>query len=224
MDKPKKQDTEVPADTSVEVACGSCSRETHYKVLAETRTHHEYGAGAVDYYQTYQIVQCNGCLTISFREISECSEDMDYDEEGQAFLKQTVRLFPNRVAGRPEMDNVEFLPQGVYRIYQETHAALCAELPIMAGFGLRAIVEAVCKEEKIGGGNLQEKIDQLVLSGHVSTAGGKILHSLRFMGNAAAHQMKAHSQREINAAFNVIEHMLQGVYILPKMASELPSK
>jgi len=138
-------------------------------------------------------------------------------------LIPTKKYFPSRIAGRSEMNGVYHLPQGVYAIYAEAHAALCAELTIMTGFGIRAIVEAVCKEQSASGRNLQEKIDSLLALGLITESGKSILHNLRFMGNAAAHEMKAHRPEELNAAFDVIEYLLQGVYVLPKTAATLPS-
>jgi hypothetical protein len=44
------------------------------------------------------------------------------------------------------------------------------------------------------------------------------------LGNAAAHEMKAHNTKELNAAFDVVEYLLRGVYILPKQAENLPSR
>jgi hypothetical protein len=100
---------------------------------------------------------------------------------------------------------------------------LCAELSIMAGFGIRAIVEAICKDNEMEGRNLQQKIDSLVNAGLITQAGATILHNLRFMGNAAAHEMKAHAPKELNAAFDAVDYLLKGVYILPKQAQNLPS-
>jgi hypothetical protein len=50
----------------------------------------------------------------------------------------------------------------------------------------------------------------------------EILHDLRFMGNKAAHEVKAHSTQELNLAFDVVEHLLKTVYILPEQAKRLP--
>ena len=121
------------------------------------------------------------------------------------------------------MQDAYSLPHGVYKIYEETHGALCADLTVMVGFGIRAIVEAVCIDKNMSGKNLQEKIYSLVDQGLITQAGSTILHSLRFMGNAAVHEMKSHSKKELNAAFDVVEYLLQGVYILPKQAENLPS-
>lgn len=92
----------------------------------------------------------------------------------------------------------------------------------MTGFGIRAIVEAVCNDKHIVGHNLQLKIDGLRDAGHITKAGALILHNLRFMGNEAAHELKAHERNELKAGFSVLEHLLQGVYVLPQQAKGLP--
>jgi hypothetical protein len=122
------------------------------------------------------------------------------------------------------MNEVQLLSPEVHRVYQEAHAALCAELPIMAGLGVRTLVEAVCRDKKMKGRDLKEQINALQAAGFITPDGGEILNHLRQMGNAAAHEMKAHTQGEINAAFDVLEYLLQGVYVIPKLAERLPEK
>jgi hypothetical protein len=224
MDEPYSQETEIPDLKISAIPCGSCDRETRHKVLAETKVHWEYGQGMVDVWCNYQIVQCQGCLTISFCDISACSDDEIYEGDGTSYLPEIRKFYPSRIAGRPQMQEVQLLPFGVQQIYEEAHGALCAELQIMAGFGIRAIVEAVCKEREVRGSNLKERIDSLADAGFITPEGAKIFHHLRFMGNAAAHDMKAHAPSEMNAAFDVIEYLLQGVYVLPRQAEMLPRR
>lgn len=222
MEESSKFETKIPKDSFANIACGQCDRSTRHQVLSEATTHWE--DRSVGGWVAYQLVQCQGCLTVSFCEASSCSEDVDYDDSGTAYYPVTRKLYPSRIAGRPMMREAHLLPHGVYAIYEEAHGALCAELRVMAGFGIRAIVEAVCKDKGMTGQFLQDKIDSLAVEGFITKAGTKILHSLRFMGNAAAHEMKSHSPTELNAAFDVVEHLMYGVYVLPKQADQLPDK
>src|SRR5262249_45703468 len=116
------------------------------------------------------------------------------------------------------------LPHLIYRIYEETHSALSNEELILAGIGIRAIVEAVCTHSGLTTGNLQSKIDSLKNAGTVTADGAKILPSLRFMGNAAAHETKAHKPVELGTAFEVVENILFNSLILPLRATKLPKK
>ena len=44
------------------------------------------------------------------------------------------------------------------------------------------------------------------------------------MGNDAAHEVKAHKIEELTIALGVVEYLLQGVYVIPKRAAQLPKK
>src|SRR5690606_22268304 len=111
---------------------------------------------------------------------------------------------------------------GVAAIYRETVAAFVAHLPISGGLGLRAIIKSVCTDYSIQGRHLEGRIDGLQSSGLITPAAATILHSLRFMGNAAAHEMKAHSTEEIANALDIVEILLQNVYVLPQLAKAVP--
>jgi len=152
---------------------------------------------------------------------STCSEDWVYDRNGDSELKVTRELFPSRVAGRKMLPDYYYLPSDVQSIYREAHAAFCSSLPIMAGFGARAIIEAVCRDKSINKGNLEKKIDQLATDGHITVEGAKILHSLRVLGNDAAHEMKVSTDEALSAAFDVVDYLLTGVYVLPRRAKKL---
>ena len=142
-------------------------------------------------------------------------------ETEQPELVPTDKFYPSRIVGRAELDGVYELPHGLARVYRETHAAICNNLNILAGIGMRAIVDAVCAEKAAKGRGLEKRIDDLVNLGLITSDGAKILHSIRLMGNKAAHEAKANTQAELGIALDVIEHLLRGVYVLPKRASKL---
>jgi Domain of unknown function (DUF4145) len=213
------------SDSEVWVACGSCDRVTHHKALAVVDSQDESPGGEVTVWQSYMIVVCQGCRTVSFCVESTCSEEIDYDPDtGDEFLVKSYELYPSRAAGRPEMDSIHEVPFGICNVYRETRVALCSDQPILAGIGIRAIVEAVCNDRGATGKNLEERIDSLATMKIVTEDGAKILHSLRFMGNSAAHEVKAHKIEELDIAFGVVEYLLQGVYVMPKQAAKLPKQ
>ena len=218
--RPQGTTVNNPDTEYVEVSCGECAHATRHKILTEVRDHLD--DGDITLWRQFQVVQCQGCLEVSFCEASQFSEDMDVDENGETFIPTTRKLFPNRTTGRPLMNEVQLLSPEVYRVYQEAHAALCAQLPIMAGLGVRTLVESVCRDKKMKGRDLKERISALQAAGFITPDGAEILNHLRQMGNAAAHDMKAHTPNEINAAFDVLEYLLQGVYVIPKLAERLP--
>lgn len=78
----------------------------------------------------------------------------------------------------------------------------------------------VCKDKNAAGGDLFAKINSLVVLGVLTKDGANILHKLRTLGNNAAHEVKPHTPKELGLAFDVVDHLLLGVYILPEHAKQ----
>jgi hypothetical protein len=217
-----KSDTKIvdPKDKELWAPCSSCSGKTAHRCLTEVDvSDHDLKydvQGCIQYYA----IQCGGCKTISFCKESQFSEDWDFDEEGNHYLTTTQKVYPSRIEGRPLLEDISLIPHGIAEIYQETHEALAGQQPILTGVGLRAIVEAVCKTEGISG-KLLTAIDQLETKGLLTNSGVQILHHIRLLGNDAAHEVKANGQAELLAAFEVIEHLLRTIYVIPAKAEKL---
>jgi hypothetical protein len=79
----------------VEIPCGECAHETRHRVLTEVSD--RLDDGDMTLWRQFEVVQCQGCLSVSFCEASQFSEDMDVDENGQEFIPTTRKLFPSRV-------------------------------------------------------------------------------------------------------------------------------
>jgi hypothetical protein len=200
------------------VACSFCNRETSHKVLAEFEWTFPTIEHEPQFWKNYLTILCQGCKTLSFCLESRDTESWDYDRNGNPVPVVERELFPRRLAGRPPLKNARFLSEHIFGIYKETHDALCNRQPVLTGLGIRAIVEAVCKEKVGDQGDLKKKIDRLAAAGLVSPDQAKLLHELRFMGNYAAHEVKVHSAGELDLAFDVVEHLLQGGYLLSAAA------
>lgn len=201
--------------------CIKCAGKTAHKVMASfdergTENDHEH---SFSWDVHHQIVQCLGCKTISFRKATTNSEDytqVDHDKWDYCVVEE---LYPSRIEGRKGMDDkIHYLPANVMQIYNETLLALANQAPILAGIGLRALLETVCKEKKATGSNLLEKIDNLVTAKILTPMSATILHKIRTLGNSAIHEVKPHSEKQLGLAMDIIEHMLNDVYILPKQA------
>lgn len=207
--------------------CLQCEGNTFHRVVRAAEYISEYGDSqfSMTAWDEYQVVECLGCRTHSFRQCHRDTESIDHDPETQeTFLEESVELFPNREKGRSEVDGVNHLPLPIKRVYGETLTALRNAMPVLAGIGIRAIVETVCKDRGAPGNNLEQRIDGLVAQGVLTHAGAEILHGLRIMGNSAAHEVKPHSMPDLNAAMDVIDYVLTGVYILSEKAANLPRR
>jgi hypothetical protein len=202
--------------------CGECDRETKHSVLESATQERNVPGSEFRIVEKYQIVQCKGCETITFRISRINTQDSVWDEATDSEIHhERIELYPNRVAGRHKLRESPILSFEVGGIYDETHRALCGNQPILAGIGMRALIEAVCMEKGAKGGNLRDKIDALVGMGILTPNAAQILQTLRGLGNAAAHQVKPPDERALNIAMDVVEHLLRDVYILPRITGEL---
>jgi hypothetical protein len=214
--------TSVTRDLSaghvIDVPCTNCHISTKHIIIASADVDGtEVVSSEFDYgwRDTLQIIQCRGCETVSFRHVHSNSEDGYYGDNTGFEPYEDVKLCPNRDEERLPMKDIRLLPINVMRIYDETLKALNSDLSVLTGIGVRALLETICKDKNAPGSDLYKKIDALVTTGVLTREGAQILHKIRSLGNKSAHEVKPHSSAELVLALDVIEHVLQGVYVLP---------
>lgn len=202
------------------IPCIRCANPTNHVVVAQAeRSLNDENAF---YSEHFEIVQCCGCDSISFRADWQSSEDMEVDDDGVQVAVVHEELFPSRNQGRKLLRDLHFVPGAVVQIYRETYFAICNEQRILAGIGIRALVEAVCKQKAAGGHDLQKRIDDLAAKGILTKDSAEVLHACRFLGNEAAHEVKPPDPSVLAAAMDVAEHLLLTVYVMPEVAKRLP--
>jgi len=215
-------ETEITKDDGVgeeiEATCAKCGDGKTHVIRSSIKEYnadeHHHGA-SFEWIDKYQVIQCGGCKNYSFRKTQSNSEDYDpYTRDHP----EVVTLYPSRIKGRAPVNDHKLLPAALQQIYLETLKALNSDQPVLAGIGIRAIVEAVCKDQNATENKLEKKIDELVAKQVLTRAGADILHKLRILGNKAAHDVKPHDVQQLGFAFDVIDNLVSSVYILPHHA------
>lgn len=196
------------------IYCGQCRRRTNHGVLHEAAE----GSERDDDYQwcsTHYFAQCAGCNAYCYAIVTETEDSWD-PHTGE--MEATWRVFPKPVDGRSLMENSDLLPFRVSAIYREVIEAINAKLTLLSAIGLRALIEAICKERNVTGSNLQARIDGLATHGVLSANAADVLHGIRFLGNHAAHEIRKAPPGEILAALEIAESMLKSIYVVPHLA------
>lgn len=204
------------SDKHVKSYCRDCCKKTNHNILSE---HHESHRDEYCYDIIYQIVQCLGCDIKSFRNVFY---DLDaayptYDDQWE--VPEDITIYPKAVEGHKEIQNFWELPEIVRTIYSEVITALQENSKVLAGLGLRAVVEAVCNDLNISGRSLEVRINKLSSSGYISRNDAERLHGIRFMGNDAAHDIKMPKDTTLSVALQIVEHLIASVYILENKAN-----
>jgi hypothetical protein len=161
----------------------------------------------------HSVVKCRGCNTVSFRQVFHDYEGAYPGENDEWVVPTEVETYPKAKTGNLKATH---LPDIVASIYQETCDAYRDGALTLAGIGFRATIEAICNDQGILGKELSTRINNLASKGLISKKDSTRLHSIRFMGNDAAHDIKKPSQKTLQAALVIVEHLITTVYIIDR--------
>lgn len=196
--------------------CRVCCRRNNNKILSSHDEAHR------DDYQcdiSYQIVECLGCNTKSFREVFYDLQSAYPTHDNGWEVPKNITSYPKVIEGHKETNDFFVIPNIVNTIYKEVLQALRDDSKVLAGLGLRAAVEAICNDLNIIGRNLEVRINKLITLGCISKNDAERLHGIRFMGNDAAHEIKTPTDGALSVALQIVEHLITSVYVLEKRAN-----
>lgn len=209
-------------DRTYRIVCRECARKTLHSVVCsyneDGSVESKYGNILIDWGCKNQIIQCLGCETVSFRKVAWNSECMDPYNDAPVY---DFTYYPAHSEGLTGAIEQDWLPLQLQSIYKETIFSIENNQYILAGVGIRAIVEAICKEKNVVGRDLYKKINSLKEEDIVTPDGAHILHKLRVLGNDAAHEVKAHTSDQLELAMKIINHMLEATYIIPSRVQQV---
>jgi hypothetical protein len=210
-----------------DVECLRCRVSTKHTILATHVTRWSDDESDVSGGAHHDLMACNGCGSVTYRETSWFSE-----EPGNA-----ITLLPSRGGRLPRQ--YENLPYGspLEAVYRQTITAYNQQLSTLAGAGVRLLIEGICKDQGIAGGNvtdkhgvttrknnLEGKINGMAEQGRIGTKQAEILHEIRFLGNDAAHELDQPSRSVLTSALDIAEHILAQVYQHPENAKTLAER
>ncbi|WP_186381671.1 DUF4145 domain-containing protein [Yersinia massiliensis] len=224
-------------DKLIREICNRCNRETRHKVVTSYEKNGEEDCGGgytIDWYNSFQIIQCQGCDDLSFRKESYFSEYVHAISEDECVDGTEVTLYPERTEHMRVAKDFTNVPFQLKNIYKESIETFNNDSFILTAAGLRALIEGLCSYLEILDGpipsdnetvkrksNLEGKIFGLSEKGHLTAAGAKFLHEHRFMGNDAVHSLKKPSREDLSVAIELLEHSLDAIFELPVKAEEL---
>lgn len=238
-------DTNKTKDQKIRVHCSQCKVETNHIVLQSVDSE---VSEVVDYYEgepvtiawsdNYQIIECQGCDTKSFRHVSWFSEAEQQVGPNEWDSGTSIWLYPKRSDRTRPIKDYQNVPNTLRRIYRETLECFNSDSFTLCAGGLRAVIEGICSDRQVvdgpvqvqqkGGGtqtvrrkNLEGKIAGLCERGVLTQANTVSLHEHRFLGNEALHELDQPSRDELALAIDILEHTLEALYDMPDKAEAL---
>jgi hypothetical protein len=223
----------------VKTYCNKCKVRINHKILVtlDSKSHdlvgrdmtidgkiHEYFFDSAD---SYQIIECVGCNSKSFREVCWCSEWQDFDNPG---ISET--LFPSPEEYLRAVKEFLEIPFHIKEIYSQTIIAFNNNLWVLSAAGIRSIIEGICKQKGIvtvdkifinkkgieiirKSKDLYDKIERLNELGIITSQQKSSLHELRYLGNTALHELDVPLEDDLILGIDIIENMLQNIFEIP---------
>jgi hypothetical protein len=189
-----------------DIFCNTCKNETHHFCAADQyRRYPEFdNYGNFLFVETvgYRMWVCAGCETGT---LEKYYIDLNDVEDATGY-------FPERSALHVEQKKFKQLPKQLDTIYRETLSAYNNKLHLLCAVGIRALLEGICANKGVGGSNLEKKIENMstILPANIVSN----LHSLRFIGNEAAHELSSPKLDELRLAIEISEDLLNFLYEL----------
>lgn len=193
--------------------CNECRRKTWHKLLKEA---HDDGSEPYDgeyriwWHIVHQMFECCGCKAVVVRRSHEFSE-WDYPD---------VRFFPPRVS-RHKPDWFYKVPASLQSLLTEVYQSLDADTRALPLMGARALLDMVIVDKVGDVGTFSEKLKNLETQGFISQKNREILDAALEAGSAAAHRGYAPKMDDVHAVMDIVENLLQAIYVLDKVALEI---
>ncbi len=195
------------------VHCNMCGQKTKHrllKVATDRGREEQESAGEVSWETTNEMLECCGCANVVLRRTDWFSEDPD--------LK--VRYFPPAASRTPPRWDYK-LPTSLQLLLDEVYRSLDADNVRLPMMGARALIDMVATEKVGDVGSFGQKLKKLENDGFVSPKNREVLEAALDVGSAAAHRGHAVSASQANDVMDIVENLLQAVYVFSDVARKL---
>lgn len=221
---PPTSDTASKIDQIIKAHCNKCHGTTNSWVRAN---HTVNGSdGSISWSNSYEVLQCCGCDTLSVRHEHWFSEwdQMDYDENGQLVMRPGIKETyypPPTVRTKPTWsDNID---DDVLRdVLDELYSALNVGLNVLSSVGARTLLDRagylLIGDPK---GGFEGKLSALVTGGFISSQEKETLDAVADAGNASAHRGYTPTAERLGHIVDIIENFLHRTFVLTPAAKDI---
>ena len=197
----------------VKVHCNDCGHQTKHLVLAVREQHGEDeidSVGPLSWNMKFEMLECCGCDAIVLRRTFDFSEDPE----------PRITYFPPLVSRRMPVW-VSKLDWNFRFLIEEVYQALHADSRRLAMMGAGTLLDMVIRDKVGDKGPFEAGLDALENQGYVSKLNRDFLEAALEGRHAAAHRGHQPKAADVNTAMDIIENLLQAVYVLAPAAAEL---
>ena len=113
------------------------------------------------------------------------------------------------------------IPGSMLSLFKEIYNSLAADTRALPMMGARALLDMVIVDKVGDVGTFNDKLKALESQGFISKKNRETLDAALDAGSAAAHRGYAPKLEEVHAVMDIVENLLQAIYVLDKIAVEI---
>jgi hypothetical protein len=134
------------------------------------------------------------------------------------------RTAPVDAAENIQQKWISKLPGKLAQLLYEVHVAIDHRLYTLTSMGLRALIDTVILDKVGDAGTFKDKLKALQSAGFIAAHQLETLGAAIDAGNASAHRGFTPEEQDITTVQEIVEHLLQSVYVHPEKARELAQR
>jgi Domain of unknown function (DUF4145) len=200
--------------------CRQCGGERYHTTVAEKTRSWGDNDSLVDGGDTWSIVECGGCHTVTFVHSHWFSEDCEPTEEGWTPIEHRDLYPPAPSRKMPEWGSHYIIWFNSYedwipKLHLDIYSAIGMKAYALAAMGARAIVDFVVTSKAGDEGNFKDKLNRMHKQGLITEIQADVINVAFDAGSAAAHRGYSPTQDDANTLLDITESLLQQIYIDP---------
>ena len=194
--------------------CPICRQNTNHKSLFKEHRNSDRD-DEFQWSRDFEVIKCLGCDNIQYRTTYQDESMIIHDPyEDSEYAYDEKNYFPKNIKAHILVDKYYYIPIKIRVVYIETIEAMKNNCYLLAAVGLRAIIESICREQKISGKNLEQKINSLSRNKLITETDSNRLHSIRFLGNDSVHEMEVPKEGKLRVALKIVENLINSLYLI----------
>lgn len=191
--------------------CRNCGGQRWHYILAKEDVRWDDEESPVSSLNSWQILKCAGCDTITFRHVHWFSEEID-DDDAVVIHKDHYPPAPARTP--PEWsgslwryidtDNVIY----VWRLMNDIYSAMGLKAYALSAMGIRAIVDWLATETVDDGEKpFKVRLNKMLANSHITQERHDTIYTAFDAGSAAAHRQHLPTEEQVSTMLDIMERL-----------------
>lgn len=209
--------------------CRQCGGDRYHNIVHDEYRPWQDEDTPVQGGDTWSILECCGCHTITFEHSHWFSEDYEYGDDGPEPITYHD-LYPSAPARkRPEWWGTTYFlldfskeDYWVVTLYKDIYEVIGLKSYALAAMGIRTIVDyVVTSQAKLdGNASFKAKLENMAKHNLISDQRAKAIDAAFDAGSAAVHRGHRPSQEDVFTLLDIAEDLIDKFYIAPSRERE----